>query len=175
MNAMIMRQRWIFSRLKQHRGAAMVEFAIVAPLLFVLLFGIIEFGVILYDQAVITNASREGARWAASYYTNGSNPNGVHPQCADIQNYILNSTYMNLPQRVISLGSSAAPTVTCPNAVGEYAYSDDGGDVGNADAVQVQYTYNFLVFGNLLQLLGASSSTGINLTATTILPDENQN
>ena len=27
-----------------------------------LLFGIIEFGIILYDKAMITNASREGAR-----------------------------------------------------------------------------------------------------------------
>ena len=45
----------------------MVEFALVAPLLFVLLFGIIESCLILYDQAFITNASREGARYAAMY------------------------------------------------------------------------------------------------------------
>ena len=39
-----------------------MEFAIVMPLLFVILFGIIEFGILLYDKAMITNASREGAR-----------------------------------------------------------------------------------------------------------------
>jgi Flp pilus assembly protein TadG len=48
--------------LRSYRGTAIVEFAIILPLLLVLLFGIIEFGIILYDKAVITNASREGAR-----------------------------------------------------------------------------------------------------------------
>ena len=55
------------SRLRSERDASMVEFALVAPLLFVLLFGIIESGLILYDRAFITNASREGARYAAMY------------------------------------------------------------------------------------------------------------
>ena len=42
------------------RGAAAVEFGLLAPLLFVILFGIIEFGAVLYNKAVITNVSREG-------------------------------------------------------------------------------------------------------------------
>ena len=45
-------------------GAAMVEFAIVLPVLALLLMGIIEFSIIIYDKAVITNASRVGARYA---------------------------------------------------------------------------------------------------------------
>lgn len=44
------------------KGAAVVEFAVVVPLLLVLVFGIIEFGILLYNKAMITNASREGAR-----------------------------------------------------------------------------------------------------------------
>lgn len=44
------------------KGVAAVEFAIILPLLVMLLFGIVEFGIILYDKAMITNASREGAR-----------------------------------------------------------------------------------------------------------------
>ena len=43
-------------------GSALVEFAIVLPLLLILVFGVIEFGVMFYDKAVITNASREGVR-----------------------------------------------------------------------------------------------------------------
>ncbi len=49
---------------KQH-GVAAVEFAIVLPVLLLILFGIINFGVLMYNQAVITNAAREGARWAS--------------------------------------------------------------------------------------------------------------
>ncbi|MCG6157478.1 TadE family protein [Rubinisphaera margarita] len=48
----------------RRRGAALVEFALVAPLLFTLIFGIIEFGRLLMVQQMITNASREGARQA---------------------------------------------------------------------------------------------------------------
>jgi Flp pilus assembly protein TadG len=47
---------------QDEKGAATVEFAIVAVLLFSLIFGIIEFGVLMYDKHVLTNASREGAR-----------------------------------------------------------------------------------------------------------------
>jgi Flp pilus assembly protein TadG len=43
-------------------GVAVVEFALVLPLLLIILFGIVDFGFMLYDKAVITNAVREGAR-----------------------------------------------------------------------------------------------------------------
>lgn len=42
----------------------MVEFAIVAPLFFLLVLGMIEFGRMVMVQQVLTNASREGARVA---------------------------------------------------------------------------------------------------------------
>ncbi|MCS7239295.1 MAG: pilus assembly protein [Thermoguttaceae bacterium] len=45
-------------------GAAVVEFAIVAPVFFLFVIGIIEFGRMVMVQQVITNASREGARIA---------------------------------------------------------------------------------------------------------------
>jgi DNA-binding NarL/FixJ family response regulator len=48
--------------LKLQTGAQLVEFAIILPLLITILFAVIEFGFMLYDQAIITNASREGAR-----------------------------------------------------------------------------------------------------------------
>jgi Flp pilus assembly protein TadG len=40
-----------------------VEFSIVALLFFTLIFGIIDFGLLLFNQQVITNAGREGARY----------------------------------------------------------------------------------------------------------------
>ena len=39
-----------------------MEFAIVAPLLFLLIFGLLEFGRIIMVHQILTNASREGAR-----------------------------------------------------------------------------------------------------------------
>lgn len=49
---------------KERLGVAAVEFAVVAPLFFLLLLGMIEIGRMVMVQQVITNASREGARIA---------------------------------------------------------------------------------------------------------------
>lgn len=46
------------------RGAAAIEFALVAPLFVLMIFGMIEFGRMAMVQQVLTNASREGARTA---------------------------------------------------------------------------------------------------------------
>ena len=48
--------------LKSQRGATAVEFAVVLPLLLLLIFGAIEFGLFLFNRHVITNAVREAAR-----------------------------------------------------------------------------------------------------------------
>jgi Flp pilus assembly protein TadG len=47
---------------RSESGASAVEFALLLPVLMMVLFGIIEFGLALYRQAILTNASREGAR-----------------------------------------------------------------------------------------------------------------
>lgn len=51
-------------RKNQPRGAAAVEFAIVAPIFFMVVLGIIEFGRMSMVQQIITNGAREGARIA---------------------------------------------------------------------------------------------------------------
>jgi Flp pilus assembly protein TadG len=53
-----------FNHRNKRRGAAAVEFAIVAPIFVLLVFGMIEYGRMVMVQQVITNASREGARRA---------------------------------------------------------------------------------------------------------------
>ncbi len=52
------------SHRKNRRGAAAVEFAVVAPVFFLFVFGMIEFGRMVMVQQILTNASREGARLA---------------------------------------------------------------------------------------------------------------
>jgi Flp pilus assembly protein TadG len=58
--------QWRFSgRGARDRGAAAVEFALVLPLLLLIVFGIIDFGRALNAQITLTQAAREGARLAA--------------------------------------------------------------------------------------------------------------
>ncbi len=49
----------------QRTGTATVEFALVAPLLLVLLLGIVEFGLLFQDFIIAKNAAREAARCGA--------------------------------------------------------------------------------------------------------------
>ena len=44
------------------RGAELVEFALVLPLLLLLVLGIVDFGFLFQRFEVVTNAAREGAR-----------------------------------------------------------------------------------------------------------------
>ena len=50
------------------KGQAMVEFALVLPILILLLCGICEFGSIFSNQILANNACREAARYAAVHY-----------------------------------------------------------------------------------------------------------
>lgn len=47
---------------ESQRGATAVEFAIVILIFITIVFGIIEFGLLMYNQHLVTNAAREGAR-----------------------------------------------------------------------------------------------------------------
>jgi Flp pilus assembly protein TadG len=59
---------------RTERGANLAEFAIIAPLLLLLLAGIADFGRAFQTYIVLTNAAREGARMGArlSCYSNSS-------------------------------------------------------------------------------------------------------
>lgn len=57
-----MRQRPVQDRLRDERGATAVEFALIVPLLIVLLLGIAEFGRAFQVQGTLSAAAREGVR-----------------------------------------------------------------------------------------------------------------
>jgi len=53
---------------RKESGQAIVEFALVLPILLALLCGIIDFGWLYYNQITLNNAAREGARYAVIHY-----------------------------------------------------------------------------------------------------------
>jgi len=61
---------------RRSRGQALVEFAFVAPIFFLLLFGIIDFGRYVYYVQILNNAAREGARYAIVHGSNSFQPTG---------------------------------------------------------------------------------------------------
>ena len=141
---------------KRQEGASAVEFALILPMLILLLFGIIEFSILFYDQAMITNASREGAR-AGIVYTD---PNPISD--AEIQAVVNNYSSNHL----ITFGPDSTVNTTITRTVEPF---------GNALTVNVSYQYEFLVLPNIISgLFGASSNGGLNLTAESVMRMENQ-
>jgi len=155
--------------LKSNRGVAAVEMALILPLLLVMLFGIIEFGAVLYNKAVITNASREGARFAAGFYTNPENATAQRPSCDDIRTYV--TTYVQKHFLNFKSPNPQAITVTCPATT-------PTGYAGYVDTVSIDYTYDFLILGPLVSLAAHSASTPgwstLTLSSQTTMRDENQ-
>jgi Flp pilus assembly protein TadG len=91
------------STLVGERGQSMVELAIVLPVLVVLLFGIVQFGIAFNNYVTLTDAVRAGAR-AGAVARNDSNPSN------DAVNAVLNSaTNLNQSNLNVSVNSTWAP------------------------------------------------------------------
>jgi Flp pilus assembly protein TadG len=138
---------------EKNRGASAVEFAIILPLLVLLVFGIVELSLALYDQAMITNASREGARAGIVY----RDPAVTNAEIASVVNNYLG-------RHLITLGGKKSPSgdsVTGATVIVQRTGVSPGGDL----RVTVGYTYSFLVLPQFTPGLGQ----GINLTAETVM------
>jgi Flp pilus assembly protein TadG len=138
--------------LKDQKGASAVEFALVLPILVIIVFGIIEFSLALYDKAMITNASREGARAGIVYRTEPSS--GDYSPLSDAE--IANIVTQYLRNYLITFGGPANAMTTVTR---------NGSGVGSELKVSVGYTYTFLVLPNLITNL----TGGINLAADTVM------
>jgi len=126
------------------RGAAVVEFALLLPVLLLLLFGIIDFGRALNAQITITQAAREGARLVAL-----NQPNVVSRTQA----------------AAVGLGGVSVTVVTsCP---------PNAGPGVNAD-VKVSYPFTFVTPISAIASFFGDSGPGsaLTLTAEGVMPCE---
>jgi Flp pilus assembly protein TadG len=64
----------INSRSRRKKGQALAEMAVMAPFLVICMMGMLDLGRAFYYQIAITNAVREGARYAAQPHYYGLNP-----------------------------------------------------------------------------------------------------
>ncbi len=61
----LIKLRRVLSVLNDEKGANALEFALILPVLMLIIMGIIQFGFIFYNYITIVHAAREGARWAS--------------------------------------------------------------------------------------------------------------
>lgn len=137
----------LLRRLENERGVAMVEFALVAPLLFLLLLGMLDFGKAFNYWNTQQQMANQGARLAA---VNASGPwtceDGPAPtlahyvQCQAVTGELRHGNS-------IWLADGARVCVTAPN----------GSDVGDPVQVEVKVDYNWLPL--VADHIGATQST----------------
>lgn len=119
---------------RNDRGVAALEFALVLPILVLLLLGIMEFGMIFGDQLALTHAAREGARLASvGKYDAVTVKNRATPLPAA---GITITTYVN--------GAAGLPSAA---------------DRGDAVKVQLDYAYDWTVlpFPGTITLTGSAT------------------
>ena len=132
------------NKVSAEKGAALVEFALVFPLLLLLLMGIVEFGLLFHNKQVLTNASREGARAGIARSDD---------EIGDIVN-------MYCGNRLVRFDTDMEPITTV--APTNYRLSPYGQDL----TVTVNYNYTFMV----PDLLGFGPN--MLLTAQTVMKME---
>jgi TadE-like protein len=168
------------------RSQSMVEFAIVAPVLLVLLFGIVDFGRVIYIYATINQAVNEGARAAirdsALLPTNADVENAVKQHAVDVSlanpcpNGPVTSAVPPANQGWLYITEQDPPSTvetlssTLENAPGGQPWLTSGGPSGHQAtpgcsdtnpahdhaALQVTIRYNFVPFTPLIQQVTAN-------------------
>jgi Flp pilus assembly protein TadG len=150
---------------RSERGAEVIEFAIVLPLLLLIVFGIIDFGFMFQRYVVLTNAAVEGARVASL------------PGYADLDaqtralDYISQGGIPNVP-------SSGVP---CRGAMPVCAYvatvdlpGSAPGETWPGKEVTVTYVYNYSYIGPIASMFGGGTFTSVTLNARSTMRSQSQ-
>ena len=125
------------------RGQSLVEFALVLPILLILVFGIIDFSMGLRAYVTLTNATREGARFGAL-----GNSAGAYPTDCTGTNSTSVIGRVCTTMNGLSLSGVQAVSVLYPA----------GKAPGNSVKVSADYRYNFISpLGDLVSFFSAGA------------------
>ena len=128
-------------RSRHQEGASLVEFSVLAPLFIVLLFGLVEFGLSIYTKGLLSNASREGARFGVVFSTPRKTSGEISTK---VQEFLNKSGFTDTATISVNgaQGASGAPL-----------------------SVTVTYPYNFLVLPSFV--FGFTGA--LNLSSNTVM------
>jgi Flp pilus assembly protein TadG len=137
------------------RGAALVEFVIVVPLLLLLVLGIMEFGMIMHDYIMLAQGAREGARTAA-----------IGKPVADIRDRVMAASLPSVRPEMIQIttydqGSGGWAAVADKASGGQNNVPQDG-----IVRVTIKDYPHHMVTGNFFSWLPGYSNGAMNLNAS---------
>lgn len=162
--------------LRDERGGAMVEFALVVPLLLVLMMGIIDFGRAWNVKQALTDAAREGARRAV--VQDGAVKTGTAEEPGTVPAIIINRlTAAGLPTE--DAWDPANHTVSCAGWVlsatevsAPTIYGCGwGGNWGSEARVVIVAPYPFSILGPVLKLAGGEIGS-VQMQASSVMRNE---
>jgi Flp pilus assembly protein TadG len=139
--------------LRRERAQSLAEFALIVPLFLILVFGIIDFGLGLRAYISLSNATREGARYAAVGNPAGTFTSGGSGQCNG-------STSTSAVGKVctamngLNLTDITSVSVTYPN----------GQLPGNSVRVSASFEYDYITPVDTLLSFFTGGSIGDHLT-----------
>lgn len=131
------------ARARREQGASLVEFALVVPLLALMLFGIVDFGFVLNRDTLVNNAAREGAREAS-----------LNPDRSAIEDVV---------EQVLSdLSGTPVVSFECVKPDNSSCTLHDGTNPGTVEPgdrvrVRVEYAHDWITFAPSWVGLGGST------------------
>lgn len=137
---------------KNERGAALLETAIIVPIILLISVGIFEFGRAYQTWQVLTNAAREGARLAV---ITGSTDAAVRTR---VNSYLTNGGLTTLADDKILVNRAEPLTGT-----------------DTASVIQLNYPFSFMVLNPVVKLIAPGDTTGknpITMTSRAIMRNE---
>jgi Flp pilus assembly protein TadG len=142
--------------LRGQKGQALAEFALILPVVFLLIAGIIEFGRGWNIKQAVTDAAREGARYTV--VDDGGTPQNAAPIIAKIQNRLAlaNIATTNPPTTI---------TVTPVSKIKACTVAGSGA-AGAEMTVNVATQYRMGWVGALMSWVGGSNTITISSRAT---------
>ncbi len=141
----------ILQRLRSARGQSLVELSMTLPILLILVFGIIDFGMGMRSYISLANAVREGARFASV-----GNTAGEPSDCDGVTN---NTVYGRVCVTTGGLDVDLMePSVTYPEGIAP----------GNSVVVSANYDYHFITpLGDFMDFFsGGTFPTTISLSSS---------
>jgi Flp pilus assembly protein TadG len=144
----------LLAKLGREQGASLVEFALILPILALLLFSMLEFGKAFNYWIDETHLANEGARWAVV---------NKNPGSGSLQQYILDQATTS-ELRSGGTASMPSPAQVC------ISFPDGTSEVGDPVLVTVSAAYNWLpIVGDSIGV-GQSTITGSSIMRLEALP-----
>ncbi len=135
---------------RTQRGAAAVEFGLIAPLLLLLVFGIADFGYMLLKSHLVNNVARDAVRAASLSGSYADVDAVVDDELADAG----------------ITGASVTTSITCSSpdgttCTGSQASFDANAQSGSAVSVSIAYTHQWITpFGSLCSVVADGPCVG---------------